>query len=138
MSKALAIFVILLSAWSLGFADQTTVAFDSGSQTLGNQSAVPLSGGSPTLDGDGDVLQLGYYSAATTANNFLGTWIPLSGAGSANTAVIPQGNNHANPQNITYNQTSTGDLMVNGAGNATFAISLDFVAGNATSGIIFR
>lgn len=113
-------------------ADTTTVSFDSGSATLSDQVSTPLSGGT-ALNGDGDVLQLGYYSSATTSNNFQGTWIPLSGQGSANTAVIP-GGPVTNPTNETYNQTSIGDLTSNGASTGQFAISLDFVQGNATSG----
>jgi hypothetical protein len=105
-------------------ADTTTVAFDSGSQTLFNQSNAVLSGGSSN-DGNGDVLQLGYFTGA----NFTGSWVPLSGQGSANTAVISGSND-----NETYNQTSIGDLNGNGAGDGTFAISLDFVSGNPTSG----
>ena len=87
----------------------------------------PLSGGT-TLNGDGTVLQLGYYSSATALNNFQGTWIPLSGETSLNTALIPGGGGE------TYNQTSIGDLTASGAGNATFAVSLDFIAGDLTSG----
>ncbi|HJT80857.1 MAG TPA: hypothetical protein VJ719_06650, partial [Chthoniobacterales bacterium] len=93
---------------------------------------VPLSGGTP-LNGDGTVLELGYFSTATVANNFAGSWVALSGESSLNTAVIP-GGLPANPTGETYNQTSIGDLTANGASNATFAISLNFVLGNPTSG----
>jgi hypothetical protein len=103
-------------------ADQTTVSFDSGSQTVFNQGSTPLSGGT-TADGDGDVLQLGYFTGA----NFTGTFIPLSGNGSLNTAIVPG-------STIAYNQTSIGDLNANGAGDGTFAMSLDFVLGSGTSG----
>ena len=79
------------------------------------------------------MLQLGYYDGASVLNNFAGTWVPLSGLTSLNTAVIPGGAS-VNPSGETYNQTSIGDMTANGAGNGTFGISLNFVAGSATSG----
>jgi hypothetical protein len=112
-------------------ADQTVVTFDSGNQTVFNQTipgTVALTGGI-TADGDGAVLQLGYYDQATLANSFLGNWVPLSGAGSLNTALIAG----SNPSE-QYNQTSIGDLNGSGAGDGTFALSLTFVQGDATSG----
>lgn len=90
-----------------------------------------LSGGGAG-DGNGDVLQLGYYSAATLVNNFAGTWVPLSGQTSLNTAIVP-GSNPSEP----YNATSIGDLTVNGAADGSFALSLNFVAGSPTSGNSF-
>jgi hypothetical protein len=131
--KVLVSGALLFAAGMLVYGDQTTVSFDSGSQMMYNENTgatIALSGGTP-VNGDGTVLQLGYYDAATTANNFAGNWVPLSGQTSLNTAVIP-GGLIANPTNETYNQTSIGDA--NGAGNATFAISLNFVAGDPNSG----
>ena len=113
------------------FADITTVNFDSGSKTVFDQNTAAsnaLTGGT-TADGNGTVLQLGYYSGASIANNFLENWIPLSGETSLNTALIAG----ASPAE-TYNKTSIGDLNVNGAGNGTFGLSLDFIAGSGTSG----
>lgn len=105
--------------------DITTVSFDSGSHTLLNNLSTVLSGGT-SADGNGDVLQLGYFTGA----NFTGTFVPLSGQGSLNTAVIPG----SNPAGETYNQTSIGDLNVNGAGDGQYALSLDFTLGSSTSG----
>ena len=79
------------------------------------------------MDGDGDVIQLGYFSNGTAGNNFNGTWIPLSGQGSANTGVI-------SGSTETYNKTSIGDQSSQGAGNGTFALSLAFTVGDATTG----
>jgi PEP-CTERM motif len=109
-------------------ADQTIVTFDSGSQTVFNLGSTALTGGT-SLDGDGAVLQLGYFSSATAANNFSGTWVALSGQTSLNTAII-SGSNDSEP----YNKTSIGDLTNAGAGDGTFALSLTFVAGDPTSG----
>ena len=106
----------------------TTVSFDSGEQMMLDQNNVPLTAG-PVGDGNGAVLQLGYYSTATAANNFSGTWIPLSGEGSLNTAIIFG----SSPPEM-YNQTSIGDLTVRFAGPATFALQLSFRQGDPTSG----
>lgn len=106
----------------------TTVSFDSSDEQIFDQNNIPLTAGGPG-DGNGAVLQLGYYSTATTANNFSGTWIPLSGETSLNTALIPG----SSPPEM-YNQTSIGDLTINFAGAATFAIQLSFRSGDPTSG----
>ena len=50
-----------------------------------NQSGTLLSNGVLTTDGDGFALQLGYFDGASTASNFAGTWIPLTGFGTLNT-----------------------------------------------------
>jgi hypothetical protein len=110
--------------------NQTTVGFDSGSQTIFNQASTPLTAGT-AADGDGAVLQLGYYDGASIANNFLGNWVPLSGEGSLNTAIIAG----SSPAGETYNHTSIGDLSSAGAGaNGIFALSLVFVVGDPASG----
>ena len=104
---------------------------DSGTRVLFDQdisATNPLPGGT-AADGDGAVLQLGYYSNATTSNNFSGTWVPLSGETSPNTAMLAD-SSPAEP----YNRTSIGDLTANGAGDGTFALSFVFVEGSATSG----
>lgn len=131
--------VIVAITVQLVDADQTTVSFDSGAggaPRVFNENLstmIPLSAGT-ALDGDGAVLQLGYYDGATTGNNFLGNWVPLSGEGSLNTAVVP-GSNDLEP----YNKTSIGDVSssfigsgFNGTG--AFGLSLNFVVGNASSG----
>ncbi len=117
--------LICVLGLSAARADITTVSFDSGSHTLFNNLSTALSGGT-SADGNGDVLQLGYFTGA----NFTGTFVPLSGQGSLNTAVIAG----SNPAGETYNQTSIGDLNANGAGDGQYALSLDFTLGSATSG----
>lgn len=103
-----------------------TINFDSGGSTINDQLGSPLSGGTPTVDGDGFVLQLGYYSQATTASNFLGEWVALSGFGSLNTGSIPG-------TTIGFNQTTVGDNQDQGAGAAgTFALTLTFDESDST------
>jgi hypothetical protein len=134
MAQMRSTFVItalcLTTSVHLLFGDQTTVGFDSGSKAVFDQNVAqmnPLSGGT-AANGDGTVLQLGYYDAATAANNFLGNWVALTGQTSLNTALIQGGVGEH------YNQTSIGDITAGGAGDATFGMSLTFVQGDATSG----
>lgn len=103
-----------------------TVTFDSGTQFLRDASGTLLSAGT-SADGDGAVLQLGYYDGASTGNNFLGNWIPLSGEGSLNTGVIPG-------FSLTFDNTSIGDLNEAAGGDGTFAIALTFTVGDSQTG----
>ena len=98
MVKKIAVGLLLLTGRI--YADSTTVSADTGfggpsnpaqlfdNPSLHGGSDVPLTGGS-TLDGDGAVIQIGYFDGATTANNFLGNFVPLTGEGSLNTATVP-------------------------------------------------
>jgi MYXO-CTERM domain-containing protein len=97
-----------------------TVNFDSGDFTFQDTLGNALSVGNPLIDGDGVVLELGYYTGATIADNFLGTWVALTGAGSANTGNIAG-------TSINFNQTSIGDAVSRGGGDpGTFYISVTF------------
>lgn len=111
----------------------TGLFLDSGSFTLMNNELTPLSGGVEAVVGDGDVIQFGYYTNATSSNLFSGTWVPLTGNGGANSA---------------FNTTSIGDNPDTvGAGNTngTFAFSsngstpsdtyINFIQGSSTSGV---
>lgn len=113
LSSKLLTFVGAFTLTATGYsAAITTVVFDSGDKQLtaltGN---APLTAGSAAVEGDGAVIQLGYFSGATSQNLFLGTWIPLTGEGSANTA---------------FNRTSVGDSLASGAGDGQFGFSLSF------------
>jgi hypothetical protein len=118
-------FCFSVAALSQVQADQTTVSFDSGSKTVFNQGSTALFAGT-ALDGDGDVLQLGYFTGA----NFTGQFVILAGEGTTNTALIPGSNGTGTEP---YNKLSIGDLSENGAGAGTFAVSLDFIP-TTTSG----
>jgi hypothetical protein len=101
-------------------ADQTTVSFDSGTKTMFDQGNTALFGGT-AADGDGDVLQLGYFTGA----NFSGQFVVLAGETSANGAALIPGSNGTGTE--PYSDLSIGDLSENGAGDGTFALSLDFI-----------
>lgn len=117
---ALIVSAVTVGTLATVHAQQTSVAFDSGAFTLYADSAktIVLTGGT-TADGNGAVLRLGYYTASSAANLFAGTFVPLTGQGSTNTA---------------YNTTSIGDANARGAGNGTFALNLSFTPGSATTG----
>jgi hypothetical protein len=46
-------------------------------RTLEDRTSIPLSAGTPAT-GDGTLLQLGYYTMATTSDPFSGTWVTLA------------------------------------------------------------
>jgi hypothetical protein len=134
LKTAIICSLILTGTLNSALSDSTDVSMDSGSKFLYDErteASIPLTGGT-TADGDGAVLQLGYYSNATIADNFAGTWIPLTGEGSLNTAIV-MGSSPAE----SYNRTSIGDLTSQGAGNGEFFMSLVFVEGDPTSGNSF-
>jgi hypothetical protein len=64
-----------------------TVNFGTGSQTVTNlDGSTALSAGVAGTNGDGAVLQLGYFSSGTSATPFAGTWVALTGQSGANSA----------------------------------------------------
>ena len=99
--------------------DSCSVSFDSGSSTLKNNNGVSLLSGGTSADGDGDVVQLGYYDAATVSSPFAGNFVALTGQGSLNTA---------------YNTTSIGDFTSQGGGAGTFFLYSAFTIGSSTTG----
>jgi hypothetical protein len=108
-----------------GHAAIITVALDSGSFQIFNQLTTALTAGSG-IDGDGAVLQLGYYDQATAGNNFLGVWVSLTGEGSLNTGGVV-----LDTDNEPFNKTSIGDAALDGAGAGTFAITVTFDTANS-------
>jgi hypothetical protein len=127
MFKKLLFCVLMSLVMPAGFCangDNTTVAWYSAelSSLLVNEFGNTLSTGpGNTTDGDGTVLQLGYYSTATAANNFSGTWVALTGDGGANSA---------------YSTTSVGDgnTAPSDDSNGIFYIQTTFTVGDSTTG----
>lgn len=115
---AILAFVCLPLAARAG--SQTQVNFDSGTQVMYNFGGTLLSPGT-AADGDGAVLQLGYYSGGTAAAPFTGTWHALTGAGSLNTG----GNTGSG---LAFNTSSIGDIGGGAApsGSGVFGFSLVF------------
>ena len=101
-------------------ASQVQVNFESGSQIVFGSLSGALNPGS-AADGDGAVIQLGYYAAATIGNNFAGTWHALTGAGSLNIGGDTG-------SGLTFDTTSIGDIGGGAApgGSGIFAFSLVF------------
>lgn len=116
--SVLAVVAVLHSA--AHGAAQLQVNLDSGSQTIFDEASGLLSPGTAS-DGDGAVIQLGYYDAASAGNNFAGVWRPLTGAGSLNAGGDTG-------SGLAFNTTSIGDIGGGAApdGSGIFAFSLVF------------
>ncbi len=82
--------ISILSIATSAFGAALVVNFDSGGFDLQGRTGVSLSGGVGTVAHDGFIVELGYFSGATSNdNNFVGQFIPLTGQGSANFATGP-------------------------------------------------
>lgn len=132
-SSALFLAISLLSVTaSYGAALVTQVNFDSGSILIKNNGGATNVTGGTAADGNGGVIQLGYFSVATTGTavgNFLGVWTPLTGEGSLNTG----GNVAGSVPGETFNKTSMGDV---GGADGEFGMTVvfsDSVAGTGNS-----
>ena len=100
--------------------DKTTLTFGTDGLTLNDNLGNPLSVGTAAF-GDGMAVQIGYYDAATTGNNFAGNWVPMTGQNAVNSA---------------YLVTTIGDDsgLGGGAAGEFYSGSLDFIVGDATRG----
>jgi hypothetical protein len=106
--------------------DTTTVNWGNFSSTSTTQNAIlfrdaggtALSQGVATTNTDGMLVQLGYFNAATTANNFGdGTWVPLTGFTFSSLPTQPA-------------RTSIGDSFNNtGSGNGVIDFQTFFLPG---------
>lgn len=107
MKKANILSVGLI--WSLSasalHAAALVLNIDSGGLTLQSANGIDLTGGGASTPYDGEIIQVGYFSGATSNdNNFSGTWIPLTGEGSLN--YVPN----------TLYDTTVGDDFTQGFG----------------------
>ena len=100
-----------------GEAAIVTVNFDSGSFLMTDSNGSTVLSGGTAAEGNGAVVQLGYFNAATGAFPFNGNWVPLTGQGGANPA---------------FSTTSVGDQAIFGATNGQFAISVTFDTQDST------
>lgn len=109
--------------------NQIQINFDSGSQFLFDQLISKLNPGTAG-DGDGAVIQLGFYDNASTGNNFLGTWHAMTGMGSLNI-----GGNTGGSVPRAFNTTSIGDIGGGAApdGSGIFGFSLVFDSSTANT-----
>jgi hypothetical protein len=79
LNKSLILSALIAAMPVAALADATTVDWYNNNATLfRDASNNPLTAGNANLNGDGAPVEIGYYSASTTANNFAGTWVPLS------------------------------------------------------------
>lgn len=108
--KTLLLGALVVGASCVAVAQTPSVSLsmDSGSFSLTRKGGGLLLSGGTDAAGDGFALQLGFYSGATAGSLFSGTWTPFAGAGTA-----------------VFSTLSIGDLSINGAGDGTFAFSLN-------------
>lgn len=103
---------------------------------LANDHSSPLSAGT-SIDGDGTLLQLGFYNSATTANPFSGAWVVMATASIGDTGV-----NQVGIFNVTttltegaFTQPAIGTpLAIRFYNGTTVANSTFFNAASDTSG----
>ena len=125
ITSGIASFALFVSS---SFAASIVVNIDSGDKEFRNFSdstvltAGAKNGANQIADHDGALIQLGYFSNATSADLFSGTWIPLSGEGSAG---------FTGP-NLNF-RTTIGDNRDNGVGDGQFATQLLFTDANPSS-----
>ena len=114
--KVAILAAVLFAGQSANCAAVTRVYFETGNFQIAGNHGTLLSGGSPTVDHDGTVMQLGYYR--DVGDGVLG-WVPLTGEGSRNTA---------------FAHSTIGDSFLYGADYGVFADTWLFTAGNPATG----
>src|SRR6202000_1191594 len=93
--------------------------FNNSSTLLRDLNGVALTQGTANLNSDGALVQLGYFSAGTSANNFAGTWIPITGSSATGRTSVGD----------------SGDLSGAGAGTLAFTTVFHF---NTSTPIVFE
>lgn len=87
------LLILFLSSQTLIHGASTRINFSIQFNTLKDLNGTSLTAGTPA-DGDGTILQLGYYTAATTSAPFAGEWVAMTGSGiSYQTTIGDSGNN---------------------------------------------
>jgi hypothetical protein len=92
-----------------------------------DSSGAVLTRGNSSAFGDGAIVQLGYYDAATTAANFSGNWVALTGEGGANSTYVDVG--------IGDMTDSTTGALVGGASAGEISVHFIFTEGLAGSSV---
>jgi len=126
MRKPLIAFALFLAGTVISQGqDTTSVVWGNFSGNTATQNAILLLNGSgnslsqgvPTQNTDGFLVQLGFFEGSTGANNFTGTWRPLTGAVFSQLPTQPA-------------RTSIGDSSNNtGAGNGVISFQTFFLSG---------
>lgn len=82
MRRHLITLFMLTGGWVTAWSQSSTTVnwYNSTISPLRDMAGNPLTQGNAVLNCDGTLIQLGYFTSATTANKFSGTWVPLTGA----------------------------------------------------------
>jgi len=83
----MSIVVLIVVGFTAKAQTGSLTIYNDNSTLLLNSSGTALSAGT-TANGDGALIQLGYYTGATTSNYFSGTWVPLTGYGSTGLTTV--------------------------------------------------
>lgn len=114
MNRRVWIFLACIALSGVAFAQTTTVNWFNNSGTLLlDINGVALSQGAANTNTDGMLIQLGYFSTGTTASNFSGNWVALTGATSVGETTIGDSNN------------------LTGLGNGVFGFNTFFTLGSS-------
>jgi PEP-CTERM motif len=99
---------VLFSMWLLNVRSSaaTITWFNSGGTELKDRSGTPLYEGPGVGSYNGDIIQLGFYTLATTANPFAGTWVALT-----NDTIGDKINNLPGRYNYNTN-VSSGEILL--------------------------
>lgn len=89
------LILLFLSSQTLIHGASTRVNFGIQSNTLKDLNGTSLTAGT-SADGDGTILQLGYYTAATTSTPFAGDWVAMTGSGTSYQTTIGDSGNNPN------------------------------------------
>ena len=89
------LLLLFLGSQTLIYGASTRVNISIQSDTLKDLNGTSLTAGS-TSDGDGSILQLGYYSAATASTPFAGDWVAMTGPGTSFQTTIGDSGNYPN------------------------------------------
>lgn len=89
------LILLFLSSQTLSHGASTRVNFGIQSDMLKDLNGTSLTAGT-SADGDGTILQLGYYTAATTTTPFAGDWVAMTGPGTPYQTTVGDSGNYPN------------------------------------------
>lgn len=90
--KLLLVGSVPFKSVALGASLQVSLATNT--TVLKDFNNIPLTPGS-SIDSDGAILQIGYYTLSTSADPFLGDWVPMTGPGTSFVTTVGDSGNQS-------------------------------------------